>query len=248
MAERKVALVTGASYGIGRACAVGLARDGYDVVVTDLSAAMLDDTRARIAAAGSRAQGLSLDVRSQDSVERAMADAIAEFGRVDVLVNNAGVPLKRSALEMTRAEWEDVLSVNVTGAFFMSQQVGRHLVAVKRTGAIVSIASTFALIGIADRMAYGVSKAAVAHMTKMLAIEWAGYGIRVNAVAPGSTDTEGRQSLGDPERRKQVISKIPLGRLARPEEIADAVCYLAGPAATFVTGHTLVVDGGTTID
>jgi NAD(P)-dependent dehydrogenase (short-subunit alcohol dehydrogenase family) len=249
MSEGKVALVTGASYGIGQACAAGLAQDGFDVVVTDLRAGDLAGTAAKIAAHGRRSQALALDVRSQESVEQAWASALAAFGRVDVLVNNAGVPLKRAALDMTRAEWEAVLAVNITGAFFMSQQMGRHLVSTKRPGCIVSIASTFGMVGIAERAAYGISKAAVSHMSRMLAVEWAEHGIRVNAVAPGTVETESRApGLADPARRKVVTSKIPLGRFGTAEEIAAAVRYLASPGAAFVTGHTLVVDGGTTAD
>jgi NAD(P)-dependent dehydrogenase (short-subunit alcohol dehydrogenase family) len=249
MSERRVALVTGASYGIGQACAVGLARDGCDVAVTDLRAETLTGTGALIEAAGGRSLPLALDVRSQESVERVVASVIETFGRVDVLVNNAGVPLKRAALEMTREEWDGVLSVNLTGAFFMSQQVARHLVAAGRPGCIVNIASTFALIGIAERAAYGISKAGVAHMAKMLAVEWAGHGIRVNAVAPGTVETPSRApGLADPVRRKAVTDRVPMGRFGKAEEIAAAVCYLASPGAEFVTGHTLVVDGGTTVD
>jgi 2-deoxy-D-gluconate 3-dehydrogenase len=150
---------------------------------------------------------------------------------------------------MTRAEWDSVLAVNITGAFFMSQQLGRHLVGAKRPGCIVNIASTFGVIGIAERAAYGISKAAIAHMSKMLAVEWAGHGIRVNAVAPGTVETPSRASgLADPVRRKAVTDRIPLGRFGTAEEIAAAVRYLASPGAAFVTGHTLMVDGGTTVD
>ena len=249
MSERRVALVTGASYGIGQACAVGLARDGCDVAVTDLRAETLVETEAQIKAAGGRSLALALDVRSQPGVERAVAAVVESFGRVDLLVNNAGVPLKRMALDMTREEWDAVLSVNLTGAFFMSQQVARHLVSARRPGCIVNIASTFGVIGIAERAVYGISKAAVAHMAKMLAVEWAEHGIRVNAVAPGTVETASRAAgLADPVRRKAVMERIPLGRFGKAEEIAAAVCYLASPGADFVTGHTLVVDGGTTVD
>ena len=249
MTQKRVALVTGASYGIGQACAVGLARDGCDVAVTDLRAETLAGTEGKIKAAGSRSLALALDVRSQPDVERTVAAVVDTLGRVDVLVNNAGVPLRRMALDMTREEWDGVMSVNLTGAFFMSQQVARHLVSAKRPGSIVNIASTFGVVGIAERAAYGISKAAVAHMARMLAVEWAEHGIRVNAVAPGTVETPSRAAgLADPVRRKLVTSKIPLGRFGTAEEIAAAVCYLASPGAAFVTGHTLVVDGGTTVD
>src|SRR5262245_59737856 len=131
MSEQRVALVTGASYGIGHACAVGLARDGLDVAVTDLRADTLAETERTIAAAGRRSFATALEMRSQESVEQAMAAVVSALGRVDVIVNNAGVPLKQTALDMTRAEWDNVLAVNLTGAFFMCQQVGRHLVGAK---------------------------------------------------------------------------------------------------------------------
>jgi NAD(P)-dependent dehydrogenase (short-subunit alcohol dehydrogenase family) len=249
MTDKKLALITGASYGIGQACAVGLARDGYDVAVTDLRADTLAETVAKIEAEGGRGLAVALDVRSQASIEQAMALVLDTYGRVDMLLNNAGVPLRRSALDMTRAEWDGVLGVNITGAFFMSQQVGRHLVNAGRPGCIISIASTFGVVGIAERAAYGISKAAVAHMTRMLAIEWAEHGIRVNAVAPGAIETPSRApGLADPVRRKLALGRIPLGRFGTAEEIAAAVCYLASPGADFVTGHTLLVDGGTTAD
>ena len=249
MSGKHIALVTGASYGIGQACAVGLARDGFDVAVTDLRADSLAETTARIQAEGGRGLALALDVRSQASVEQAMAAVVDAYGRVDLLLNNAGVPLRRAALDMTRAEWDGVLAVNITGAFFMSQQMGRHLVSTGRPGCIISIASTHGVIGIAERAAYGISKAAVSHMTKMLAIEWAGHGIRVNAVAPGTVETPSRApGLADPVRRRMVMGRIPLGRFGTAEEIAAAVCYLASPGAAYVTGHTLLVDGGFTAD
>lgn len=245
----KAALVTGASYGIGQACAVGLARDGFDVAITDLRTDSLADTEARIKAEGRRSFVVALDVRSQESVEQAMAAIVKACGRVDVLVNNAGVPLKRAALDMTRSEWDNVLAINITGAFFMSQQLGRHLVNSGRPGCIISIASTFGVVGVPERAAYGVSKAAVSHMTKMLAIEWAEHGIRVNAVAPGTIETPSRAAgLADPVRRQAVLARIPMRRFGTAEEIAAAVCYLASPGAAYVTGHTLLVDGGFTVD
>ena len=244
---RRVALVTGASYGIGAACAVALAADGCDVALADLDTAMLGETAAVVEAAGARAAAFALDVRSQDSVERTFAAVLEAFGKVDVLINNAGTPLMKPAVEISRDDWERVIDVNLAGSFFMSQQMGRHLIGTGRAGCIVSLASTFSFVGIANFAAYGVAKAGVAHMTKMLAIEWAPHRIRVNALAPGSTETPTREVvLNDPAKRDFFIERIPLGRFGRPAEMGAAVRYLASPQADYITGQTLLLDGGLT--
>lgn len=243
----RAALVTGASYGIGAAIARGLAEDGFDVAVTDLDNEDLAATMAAIGEAGRRARAIALDLREQAMVEAAFAEAVAAFGRLDLLVNNAGVPLSKPALETSRAEWNEVLAVNLTGTFFMSREMGRHLVATRRPGAIVSIASTHGAVGFPGAAAYGVAKAGVSHMTRVLAIEWASYGIRVNAVAPGTTETPSRApALADPERRAVMLNRIPLKRFGTAEEMAAAVRYLASPAAAYITGQILLVDGGLT--
>lgn len=191
---------------------------------------------------------MKLDVRSLSSIERAMADVLAAFGNLDVLVNNAGVPLTRPAVDVTEAEWNAVIDVNLKGVFFMSQQMGRHRIAAGRGGAIVSIASTHGVIGIADRSIYGISKAGVSHMTRMLPIEWAAHGIRVNAVAPGTVETRSRAAVfaAHPQRRQFMIDRIPLRRFGTAEEMAGAVRYLASPEAAYITGQTILVDGGLT--
>jgi NAD(P)-dependent dehydrogenase (short-subunit alcohol dehydrogenase family) len=241
-------LVTGASYGLGQATAVALAKDGYDVAVTELRVEELSDTLDRIADAGGRGVPVHLDLRSMPGIEKAMADAVSALGRVDVLVNNAGVTVRRLALEVTQADWEEVVGVNLKGTFFMSQQMGRHLVATKRPGSIVSIASTHGTIGFAQRSTYGISKAGIIHMTRMLAYEWAEHGIRVNAVAPGTVETRTRAEYfnANPAARKAMMERVPLHRFGEPEEIAGAVRYLASPEAAYVTGQTLLLDGGLT--
>lgn len=243
---KPVALVTGASYGIGAATALALAKAGYVLAVADLDRNMLESTLTALGNETEARLGLSLDVRRQDSIETVFQSVIAEFGRLDILVNNAGVPLRKDALEVTRDEWRHVMSVNLEGSFFMSQAMGRYLIESKRQGAIVSVSSTHGLVGLAGSSTYGVTKAGVSHMTKMLAIEWAPYGIRVNAIAPASTVTPTRKNLSDPEKRQAFISRIPLGRLGTVEDMASAIVYLAGPQASFITGQTLVVDGGLT--
>ncbi len=247
--QRRTALVTGASYGIGAAIAIALARDGYDVAVTELNADALDDTLAQIKAHGARGVGVALDTRSQISVEACMHDVLKSFdGKLDLLVNNAGVLLRKPVIEMTRDEWNTVMDVNLTGTFFMSQQMCRHLISIQRKGSIISIASTHGIGGIGGISAYGISKAGITQMTRMLAIEWAEHGIRVNAIAPGTTETPTRKkSLGaDPARRQAMIERIPFKRFCTEADVAGMASYLASPAAEYITGQTLLVDGGLT--
>ena len=169
------------------------------------------------------------------------------MGHIDVLVNNAAVPLKKLALEITAAEWDAVIDTGLTGTFFMSQQMGRHLVRRGRPGCIISIASTHGLVALQDRSIYGIAKAGVMHMTRMLAIEWAEHGIRVNAIAPGRVDTPSRAgSLAEPGYKEAALARMPLKRFATGEEVAAAACYLASPGAAYITGQTLVLDGGLT--
>ena len=248
---RRVALITGASYGIGAATARALAADGCDVAMTDLATDSLAATAAAVVAEGGAALPLVLDLRAQASVEAALAATLARFGRIDVLVNNAGVPLVRPATEITRAEWDQAIAVNLTGAFFMCQAVGRHWIETARpgtgSGAIVSLSSTHGTVGFAGVAGYGIAKAGISHMTRILAIEWAAHGIRVNAVAPGTTETESRAKiLADPIRRHTMTERIPLKRFARAEEIAEAIRWLASPASAYVTGQVMLVDGGLT--
>lgn len=247
MQQRRTAFVTGASQGIGAAIALALARDGFDVAVSSTRPEKLSEVVSGIVAAGARAVSVALDVRAPEIIEQAMAQVVTACGRLDVLVNNAGIPLRKPALEVTPAEWEAVLDVNLKGTFFMSQQMGRHLVGSGRPGCIVSVASTHGLVALAQRSAYGIAKTAIIHMTRMLAIEWAEHGIRVNAVAPGRVDTPSRAgSLAEPGYRGAALARIPLRRFGAAEEVAGAVSYLASPAAAYITGQTLVLDGGLT--
>jgi NAD(P)-dependent dehydrogenase (short-subunit alcohol dehydrogenase family) len=194
-----------------------------------------------------RTLALALDLRSEPGIEQAMAQIIETFGGLDLLVNNAGANLRKLAVEVTVEEWREVMEVNVTGTFLLSQQFGRHLIGSGRGGAIVNIASTHGLIGAPERSTYGISKGAIIQMTRMLAIEWAPHGIRVNAVAPGRLDTASPSRAGaDPKYLAAMLERIPLHRLATAEEVAATVVYLAGPQAQAVTGQVLVLDGGLT--
>ena len=248
--EKRVAFVTGASYGVGAATALALARDGFDVAVSATRRENLAGTMAELEGMGVRAVPLVLDLRSQSSIERAMAEAVAVLGRVDLLVNNAGGNVRKLALDVTLADWDAVMAINLRGVFFLSQQAGRHWIALRRPGVIVNLASTHGLVGAAERSTYGISKAAVIQMTRMLAIEWAEHGIRVNAIAPGRLDTPSPSRAArtaDPTYMDAMRARIPLNRLATAEEVAAAVCYLASPRAASITGHTLVLDGGLTV-
>lgn len=248
-AARKVALVTGAAYGLGAACAERLAADGYDIAVTELAVDDLAITCQAVAAHGARAQAIELDVRSIDAIDACIAAALATFGRIDILVNNAGIPLSKPALEVEPDEFDQVQAVNVRGAYFMAQRFARQLVAREARGAIVNVASTFAVIGVPGVSAYGISKSAVAGMTRHLAAEWAQYGIRVNAVAPGAVETRLRAAhfAANPSWREWNLGRIPAGRFGIPEDTAAAVAYLASEASDYVNGHLLVVDGALTI-
>lgn len=245
--RRPAALVTGASYGIGGAIAVGLAEDGFDVAVSDLDPKTLGTTVAGIEKAGGRALAIALDITDQASVEAGFAAAAEGFGGLDALVNNAGVPMTRPAVEITRADWDTGIAVNLSGNFFMCQQMGRHLIAAGKPGAIVSLASTHGLVGFPNTIAYGIAKAGIVHMTRILAIEWAPHHIRINAIAPGTTETETRApSLANPERRALMLNRIPLRRFGKAAEMAKAARYLLSPDADYITGQVLTLDGGLT--
>jgi len=248
--EPLVALITGASHGIGAASAKALAADGFKIVVTEFDDLnRLAETVRKVEATGSQALALSLDVREQESIEQCFADAISKFGHVDLLVNNAGVPEPRKPIvETTPADWDVIIDVNVKGAFFVAQQFARRLIEQERPGQVINLSSTFAYIGQSNISVYGISKTAMSGMTRMMAIEWAPLGIRANAVAPGSTLTESRaKSQLDPVRGPQMLAQIPMGRFGQPDDVSAAIRYLASPGAAYVNGHTLVIDGALTV-
>ena len=246
-ADRRAAFVTGASTGIGAAVAAAFARQGWDLAISATRRERLADTAREGENIGGQAVQVALDLRSLAGVEAAVAEVFNAFGRLDALVNNAGVTLRKSALDVTVEDWETVMQTNVRGTFFLCQHVGRCLVKQRAPASIINIASTHGIVGFPDRAIYGMSKAALIQMTRMLAIEWAGYGIRVNAIAPGTVDTPSRrQAFADPEALREMLDRIPLRGFAPAAEVADVVCFLAGPGAASMTGQPLLFDGGLT--
>jgi NAD(P)-dependent dehydrogenase (short-subunit alcohol dehydrogenase family) len=248
MGEPRRALVTGTSTGLGLAIALALAREGYELALTELDIVALAEPLRHPDFQNRKVVPIKLDLSSQQSIEDAFGAAREQFGDLDLLVNNAGRALIKQAVDVTAAEWDDILDTNLKGSFFLAQQFGRYCIDKGHGGAIVSMASTHGMTGIADRLVYGISKAGIIQMTRMLAIEWAPHNIRVNAVAPGTVLTPSRaELLNDPANRDRMLARIPSGRFIMPDEVAAAVVYLASPAAASVTGHTLVVDGGITV-
>ena len=244
----KVAVVTGAGSGLGRAIAVALARHGADVAITELpgKAALAAETVVEVVATGRRSAAIPLDVTDLRSIDALVPAVVGSLGRLDILVNNAGLNIQRHALEVTEQDWDRVLDVNLKGLFFCSQAAGRHMVG-NGGGCIVNIASQMGLVGYWRRAAYCSSKAGVVNLTRVLAIEWAAHGITVNAIAPTFVLTPLTAPMfEDAEFKADVLARIPLGRLADPDDIANAAVYLASPAAKMVTGQTLAVDGGWT--
>ncbi len=246
--DDKIVLVTGAGSGIGRAIAIAVAEVGADVAVCELpqKISMLGEVCGAVEDLGQRALPLALELPDQESIDAAVSRVVDAYGRVDILVNNAGVNIPRDALEVTEADWDGVLDVNLKGLFFMSQRVARSMIETGG-GKIVNIASQNGVVGYYKRAAYCSSKAGVVNLTRVLAVEWAPYQITVNAVGPTFILTPLTQSTFDNAAlREDLLSRIPLGRVGQPEDVVGAVVFLASPAADLITGHTLLVDGGWT--
>ena len=243
----RIALVTGATRGLGRAFAVALAEAGADVIVHGRDAALAAETAAEIEALGRRSWVVLGELTDRPTVDRVVAEAIDKAGRIDILVNNAGACIHRPALEVTDDEWAHVIDTNLTALWRVSQAVGAHMVA-RGSGSMVNVGSISGQIVNRPQMqpAYNASKAAVHQLTKSLAAEWAPSGVRVNAVAPGYIKTD-MSPVDEPRFRRYWIEDAPQQRYAVPAEVSPAVVFLASDAASFMSGTILVVDGGYTV-
>jgi 3-oxoacyl-[acyl-carrier protein] reductase len=240
----RVAIVTGASQGIGRAIALELARVGAHVVACSRRRAALEPVADEVRAAGRRALAVACDVGDARQVDEAVARTLDLFGRIDLLVNNAGYRIRAPLETLPRHEWDAMVGTNLTGVFLFSQAVGRVMIR-QRGGKIVNVTSVAGRNGVRGMAAYAAAKAGATVLTQSLGAEWAKYGITVNAVAPGPVGTEGvLQVWKTPAMIAQAAREVPLGRLGRPEEIAWAVVFVASDQANFMTGETLYVSGG----
>ena len=242
----KIALVTGASRGIGRYLAAGLAHYGADLIITGRTVSQLEEAAQEIRQLGRRCLVVPMDITQKADIEKGVDQAFRHFGRIDILVNNAGINIPKPALEVTEEDWRRVMDSNLTGLFFCCQAVGRIMVN-QKSGKIINISSQTGTVAIQWRAAYCSSKAGVNLLTKVLALEWGPHNINVNAVAPTFIETPmTRPMLENQAFREMVLSKILLGRVGQPKDVLGAVIYLASAASDLVTGHVLLVDGGWT--
>jgi 2-deoxy-D-gluconate 3-dehydrogenase len=237
------AFVTGANTGIGQAIAVDLAAHGAHVIAVGRS--NMDATLAAVKAAGGVADSVQADLGTVAGAVAAFEDAVARFGPIDTLVNNAGIIRRVDSLEFTEDDWDAVMDINLKVVFFLSQAFSKARIAAKQGGSVINVASLLSFQGGIRVPSYTASKSGVTGLTKTLSNEWSAQGITVNAVAPGYVVSNNTTDLrADPERNKAILDRIPLGRWAEPEDIAGAITFLASPAARYVTGITLPVDGG----
>lgn len=241
-----VVVVTGASRGIGRGVADGLAAAGATVAVTARSLSDAAAVAAEIVATGGQAVGYQLDVTDLSSISAAVDQIVADNGRIDVLVANAGIGSNLAALDVTEEHWDSMMAVNLKGAFFTAQACARHMVAAG-TGRIIAMSSQASLVGITDHVAYSSSKGGLNQMVRVLALEWGPVGVTVNAIAPTFIYTPGTaERLDDPDYRANVVARIPLGDVGKIRDVTGAVVYLASAAGALVNGAIIPVDGGWT--
>lgn len=240
----RTAVVIGGTTGIGRAIAHGLADAGANVVCTSRRQSQVDETSGEIESKGRSTLRVTTDISDRGSIENLLAECRSAFGKVDILVNSAGRTKRQPTLDVDEETWDAILETNLTGTLRACQVFGRHMIE-NGYGRIVNIASLSTFVSLFEVAAYAASKAAVASLTKSLAIEWAKHGVNVNAIAPGVFRTALNQDLLDStERGREFLTRTPMGRFGKVEELAGAAVFLASEAASFVTGEVLVVDGG----
>ncbi|KIQ04679.1 3-ketoacyl-ACP reductase [Agrobacterium tumefaciens] len=239
----KTAIVTGANTGLGQGIALALAGAGATVVLVGRSS--MAETEDAIAAVGGKSHSIKADLSSIAPVEAIMEETVRHCGGADILVNNAGIIKRADSLDFTEADWDAVMDVNLKTVFFLSQAFARHLVAQGKPGKIINIASLLSFQGGIRIPSYTASKSGLAGLTRLLACEWAGKGINVNAIAPGYFDTNNTEALrNDPDRNAAILARIPAGHWGKPEEIGGAAVFLASAASNYVHGTVLPVDGG----
>ncbi len=242
----KVALVTGASRGLGRAIAQGLAEAGADLVLTSRHLREVESVAAELRGGGRKVLPIQADVMQEAEVEEAVSRAVSSMGKIDILVNNAGINIRKPVLDLTESDWDQTLDTNPKGCFLTAKAVGRHMLA-RKTGSVVNMASMLASVVHADRAAYASSKGGLVQLTRVLAVEWAPYNVRANAICPGPFLTElNRAILDDPEKMKYFMDRLPMKRFGRPEELVGSVIFLASDASSYITGTTIYIDGGWT--
>jgi NAD(P)-dependent dehydrogenase (short-subunit alcohol dehydrogenase family) len=243
----QVALVTGAARGLGRAISLALANAGADVALGLRDVNRAGDLPLEIEKIGRRTLPLQMDTSSLEQIHRAIERVVEQFGRIDLLVNNAGIAPVNMAEDVNEQDFDRTLAVNLKGTFFASQYAARHMIR-QNSGCIVNMSSQAGFVALPSESVYCMTKAGIAHLTKCLAIEWGRYGVRVNAVAPTFIRTPGTEAaLSDPQFEADVVERIAgLHRIGRPVEVSGAVVFLASPAASLITGHTILIDGGWT--
>lgn len=245
--DGQVALVTASSKGIGKACALALAESGANIILGLRDINTGKSLVKQIQQMGRDVLPVQMDVTRLDEITDAVQAGLKHFRHIDILVNNAGIGAPNPAEHVTEKDFDDTLNVNLKGTFFTAQAVGKVMIKQKR-GRIINICSQAGFVALPTESVYCMTKAAIAHLTKCLALEWAPYNITVNAVAPTFVSTPGTKKwLDDAEFRASVRQRIPLGRIGKPEEVAGPVVFLASPAASLITGETIMVDGGWTI-
>jgi NAD(P)-dependent dehydrogenase (short-subunit alcohol dehydrogenase family) len=246
--SNKIALVTGASRGLGKHFAIALARAGVDVAVTSRTVESLEDTTAAVTALGRRVLPVALDVRDHASIQSAVAAVHAHFGRIDILVNNAGCNIRKPAIDVLWDDWNTILETNLRGPFFVAQAVARHMLAVGR-GRIINIGSVTSVAGYAGLGPYGASRGGIKQLTMSLAADWGPQGITVNCLAPGWFKTSQNAVMYEnADWVKYLSDKIPLRRPGAMEDLTGALLFLSSDASAYVTGQTLLVDGGISVN